>query len=175
MTDRHILVATGSDPLFQIDLNAFEAVRAVGTHFTRLIDPTYEEFTDHLERIRTQYDLMPDVHIAFHMNAHGISFPDKFITAEEISPHLTGVEHLFLAGCESTAIGDRLAVVPYVLTLLEKIEPKPARTLAQLFWLGIASGWNAPEAYNAAIKRLPTVAHFTYLHNHRFLGRKPPQ
>lgn len=175
--ERHILVVIGpepttpSDPDFRTDLGAFDAVREVtGLGFTRLMNPSYQEFVDHTRRIRVQSDITLYCHIASHMNPSGMQFRDQHVSPDMLSVHLTGMEVLFLAGCESTAIGDLLGVVPHVVTLLEAIDNKAARILGELFWLGIGRGLPPPQAYQAAIKRLPDVAQYAFLHQHGFLA-----
>lgn len=176
MANRHIIVVVGSEPALEVDLSVFDAVRqATGVGYTRLVDPTLQEFTDHMQLITAQDDgsTAIDCHIAARMNPTGIQFRDQIVTPAQLSPHLSGVQNLFLAGCESATIGTTLAVVPFILTLLEDIKHSPAQMLAKLFWMAIGAGYTTPEAYQTAIKRMPAVAPFTFLHDHHsFLVRK---
>lgn len=172
---KHIMVITGDDPALEIDLTAFRTVRAqTGVPFTRLKNPTFNEFSAHLRRMRMQRGAPGDVHLALHMNPTGAKFADReAVTPDALSEVLSGVNVLFLAGCESAAIGDLLGVVPAVVTLLEKVDNGSARDLTELFWLGICQGYEAQEAYDAALERLPDTAEYAYLHVHNsFLAAK---
>lgn len=173
---KHVLVVIGSDPKLVIDTTAFDAVaEATGMAYTQMIDPTFQDFIDQTRRIRTQYGVMPNVHFALHMNPQSMDFKDRAVTPLDISVHLTGVPVAFLAGCLSTAIGDDLGAVPYVLTLLEPIDHRAAKTFGQLFWMGIGYDYPPDESYRMALKRMPDVARFAYLHSHRFLSPRNTQ
>lgn len=165
MPDREILVVTGPDPDLTVDLASFRAVREqTGLGFKRLTNPTWQEFVNHLRRLRLQeYAPMPYLHMAFHSSGEGVQFVDRLASPLELSEVLPGVPLLLLAGCRSTAIADSLAVIPAVVTLLEEISHPNARDLSLVFWRGIGEGLDARTAYERAMQRLPDVAEYTYL------------
>lgn len=173
MQDRHIVIVIGPEPAFEIDLNIFDAVKEItGTPYTRLMQPTLQDFIEQMRLIRTQTDRRIDCHIAAHMNPDAITFAGASVNAETLSVHLTGVDHLMLAGCKSTRIGAALPVVPYVVTLLEEVENAAANSFSQVFWIALNAGYTAEDAFDRACYRLPDVARFAWLHDHRFLARK---
>lgn len=170
----HITVIVGDDSGLKLDLTAFRAVKAqTGVPFTRLLNPTFADFNAHLTRMRIQQGSPGDVHLALHMAPYGAKFADQLVTPEALSQVLSGVNILFLGGCESTAIGDLLGLVPTVVTVLEKVEHTSARNFVELFWIAVCKGYEPQEAFDAALERLPDIAEMAYLHTHNsFLAQR---
>jgi hypothetical protein len=69
---------------------------------------------------------------------------------------LDGVEILVIAGCESSEIGDLLGVVPYVVTMSNRVEHKDAAAFTRRWWSAIGRGLEPDEAWSEAIERSPS-------------------
>lgn len=169
----HILVVSGTDPKLEVDYTVFDAIRDrtdVGS--TYMEKATYQTFVEHMERIRIDDGEIPDVHLSMHMGPEGAQFADKLVTPRELSIPLTGVNTLFLNGCQSAAVGDYLPGIPDILTLLHDVSHRHAWQLALLFWVAKCNGFSAERAYDTALRRLPQIAPYAYLHRHDFLASK---
>lgn len=161
-----LLAVIGPDKPLEVDLAALRKVRAkTQLHFTRLMNVTSTHFERYLERARMANAPVRYVHLAVHASAEGIQFADRIVDGVWLSEHLQGVEVLFLDGCEGDWLGDLLGVVPYVVTVMEKISHHHAMLLTEGFWTEIARGLEPPDAFYTMLDRCPPViSEFAQLH-----------
>jgi len=164
-TDR-ILLVIGDDKNLQVDLAALRKVRSrTGLEFTRLLPASFMSLENHLSRVRRQNrgETVKYVHMAVHSSPSGIKL-DVIVDPVELSSVLDGVRILVLDGCKSTAIGDLLGVVPYVVTMLETIRHDHAAQFAEAFWMEIGMSGDPVIAYGVACDVVPVVSEFSFLH-----------
>lgn len=153
---RRLLVALGLDPKLKIDLAALRSVRTrSGIEFHRLQDVTKSSFAAHLDRQRANGRSVELVHIGAEAGADGLVFADGVASWDWLSGVLDGVQVLLLAGCESTHVGEWLGVVPYVVSISEKIVNEDAARFAQAFWMEIGNGVEPKAALDRALDRSP--------------------
>ena len=159
-----ILVVLGPDPKLRIDLASFRAVReSTGLEFIRLHSATFQDLATFLDRTRLQGQV-PYVHFAMHMGAEGFHFEGGVVSVEQVSEVLQDVPLVVLAGCESASLGDRLGVVPYVVSLLEPVGHDLAASFTQVFWTLIGRGMGIEDAFKESLTLLPRIREFAYLH-----------
>jgi hypothetical protein len=163
---KKLLALTGPDPLLSIDIAALRAVKAdANLDFQRIEQATREDLDAYLRRERSHGRPVRYVHIASHADSNGVQFADGLADGSWLSAMLQGVQVLVLAGCRSDRVGDWLSVVPYVVSLTDRISHQDAAILTQHFWSGIARGLDAGDALDAALKRCsPVVSEFVVRH-----------
>ncbi len=161
-----LLVVIGPDKPLEVDLAALRKVRAkTQLHFTRLMNVTSTHFERYLERARMAKTPVRYLHLSVHASAEGVQFADRVVDGAWLSERLQGVEVLFLDGCEGDWIGDLLGVVPYVITVMEKISHHHAMLLTEGFWTEIAQGMEPSDAFYTMLDRCPPViSEFAQLH-----------
>ena len=168
---RRLLVGIGPDARLEVDLTMLRKVKTqTGLEFERLLPVTKKNFKDKLSRARIAGEPFVYAHLATHMGPDGAVFADErggqeIVTALELSEILQDVEVLFLAGCESTTLGNYLGVVPAVVAMQEEIEHNDAADFTLVFWREIGLGAKPEDAFNTACDRVPAVAEFAEFHH----------
>jgi hypothetical protein len=153
-----LLICTGDDSALVIDLAMMRKVQMkTGMPFHRIIGVTRDSFDAYLRRERTLGRRVRYLHLSVHASTNGVQFADGEVNGDWLSERLLGVEILLLAGCEGDTVGDWLGVVPYVVTLSEKITHEDAAALTQHFWTGIGNGLDSTRALAGALKLCPPV------------------
>ena len=165
-SDCTFLVCTGADPNLLLDLAVLRGVReATGLRFRRLINPTAAKLSKALARQRSFGRPIEHLHLAVHSSAGGLLLQDGPVDGDWLSERLEGVRVLLLASCASDGIGDRLSVVPYVVSLSEEITHEDAAVLARHFLQGIGLGQEPGAALDYALERcMPAVGEFVVRH-----------
>lgn len=159
-----LLVVLGDDPKLRIDLNVLREVEQHGWRVTRLFPVTKTKLKETLDRYRVNGRAIEYIHMAVNSGVSGLVFRDEIVTSEWLSDNLKSVKVLLINGCQSDTIGDWIGVVPTVVTMREKIGHDDAALFARLFWVAVASGLSASDAYYQAIERSPqNVAEFVEL------------
>jgi hypothetical protein len=153
---RRLLLVLGSERRVNVDLAAARAVRRqTGLDFVRVQDATAETIERHLDRARALGRPFDYVHIAAHGDRQGVELGGQLVTWDWLSGVLDGVQVLVVAACESTILADWLGVVPYVVSVSERVENEDAGRFAQAFWMEIGRGVAPAEAYDRALARCP--------------------
>jgi len=153
-----LLVCVGDDESLAIDLAALRQVSIkTGMLFHRITGVTRDLLDAYLRRERSNGRQVKYLHMSVHANASGLQFVDGMVDGNWLSERLSGVEVLLLAGCEGDTVGDWLGVVPYVITLAEKITHEDAAMLTLHVWSGIGNGLQPDAALDAALKLCPPV------------------
>lgn len=163
---KSLLVIIGPDPALEIDLVALRKVKTqTGLDFSRRLSATRSMLKRDLDAARVAGNPIPYVHISAHMSANGVELADGIVSGAELSEMLQDVQVLVLAGCESTVVGDLLGVVPYVITLKEKVTHMDAMNFTDVFWRKIGSGTAPDDAFYATLDQVPAVSEFAELHS----------
>lgn len=169
------LVIIGNDPKFAtVELPAFRGVyEATGMQFTRLKNPTLDQLEKHIQRLQlANKGKLPNVHFAAHMGSDGVDIQDAKLTPEKMSELFSGAPAMFLAGCESVDVADKLVSIPYVVSFIEEVSNDQSFAFALVFWTAYGYGYTGQEAYDMAREDMPRIAEFSYLHANRFLSPK---
>jgi hypothetical protein len=152
-----MLVAIASDADLKVDLTSLRAVRTnTGMEFTRIEDVTLEKLKRYLDRARINGRPYKRLHLAVHAGPEGIMMGNVLVNAVVLSEILQGIEVLLLAGCEGDVIGDYLGVVPYVITMTNKVSHTDAALFTRAFWEEIGGGREPSEALDYALDRAPS-------------------
>lgn len=156
--ENQLLVVTGSDHLLEMDVAMVRAVaRETGLRYQHIAHATRADLEAHLRRARSLGRPFTWVHLACHVSHAGVLFADGLGDGAWLSSVLMGVEVLLIAGCNGDRVGDWLAVVPYVITLSEKISHDDASTLTHHFWEAMAREQPPTAALAQAMARCPQV------------------
>lgn len=160
-----LLAVIGDDPNLKIDLAALREVeRESELRVSRVYPVTKAKLKSMLDRHRVSGRPVEYVHMSVHASPEGLVFQGELVDAQWLSDNLKSVKVLLINGCESDQVGDWIGVVPTVVTMREAISHEDAAQFAKLFWLNIASGMLAEDAYYAARERSPQpVAEFVEL------------
>jgi hypothetical protein len=163
---RHLLVGIASGQGFTLDLTVFRKVwEGDGLHWQRLMPLTSEGLKTRLDRRRRSGNAYKYLHLACHGGKHGLQFDDGLVTGEWLSEHLKGVQVLLIAACEADMVADWVGVVPYVVSMTEKVEHPDAAAFAETFWSAISKGLDPEAAFYQALDLCPpNVAEFAELH-----------
>jgi hypothetical protein len=152
-----LLVAIGSDKALDIDLASLRAVETeTGMPFRRIGHATLDTLRQRLARGRLYGRPYDKLHLAVHSVEQGIELGGQIVDSADLSEVLRGVRVLLLAGCEGTRVGDFLGVVPYVVTLDEKVTHDDAALFTRVFWTQIGYGLEPGEAVEKALERAPS-------------------
>lgn len=163
--DKHLLVGIGKDAQLQIDLASLRAVKTkTGMGFTRIMPVTKERLHLTLANARTSGRPIRLLHLSVHAEPEFIALDEK-VDAVWLSGELQDVQILVLAGCETSAVGTWLGVVPNVVTMLEAVRMDDAARFSEVFWTNIGLGKNSEDAFYDALDKVPAVSEFAELHN----------
>lgn len=160
-----LLAVIGEDPALKIDLSVLREVeRESDLRVSRVYPVTKAKLKSLLDRHRVSGRPVKYVHMAVHAGPRGLAFQGETVDSQWLSDNLKSVEVLVINGCESDQVGDWIGVVSTVITMRETITHEDAAQFAKLFWLNIAAGMSAEDAYYAARERSPQpVAEFVEL------------
>lgn len=160
-----LLAVIGEDPALKIDLAALREVeRESELRVSRVYPVTKAKLKSMLDRHRVAGRPVEYVHMAVHAGPKGLAFQGELVDSQWLSDNLKSVKVLLINGCDSDQVGDWIGVVPIVITMRETITHEDAAQFAKLFWLNIAAGMLAEDAYYAARERSPQpVAEFVEL------------
>ena len=160
-----LLAVIGEDPALKIDLSALREVEHESElRVSRVYPVTKAKLKSVLDRYRVNGKPVKYVHMAVHAGPNGLVFQGELVDSQWLSDNLKSVEVLVVNGCESDQVGDWIGVVNNVVTMREAITHEDAAQFAKLFWLNIAAGMSAEDAYYAARERSPQpVAEFVEL------------
>lgn len=152
-----VLVAIGSDALLQLDLTSMRAVETeTGMEFRRIQNATLELIKQYLDRARINGHPYDKLHLGVHSGPSGILLGGVLVESVKLSEILQGVKILLIAGCESSYVGDFLGVVPYVVTMTEKVPMNDAALFCRAFWTQIGRRKDPTEALRLALIAAPS-------------------
>lgn len=137
------------------------SIRRAGIPFQRLYHATKATVADELRRRRQDGTLYPWLHVTAHASAAGVELEDGTADPAWWHEHLDGVEVVFLAACETSAVADALAGLVTVVFVQEAIENRDASDFTYAFWRRMREHGNARQAYQQAIAEAPQVAEFS--------------
>lgn len=159
LLSKPMLVICGADATM-CDLDR-RSIRRAGIPFQRLYHATKPMVADELRRRRQDGTLYPWLHVTAHASQAGIELEDGVADPAWWHEHLDGVEVVFLAACETSAVADALAGLVTVIFVQEQIENRDASDFTYAFWRRIREHGNARLAYQQAIAEAPQVAEFS--------------
>lgn len=152
-----VLVAIGSDAQLQLDLTSMRAVETeTGMEFRRIRNATLELIKQSLDRARMNGHPYDKLHLAVHSGVEGILLGGVIVDSVAFSEILQGVKILLIAGCESSYVGDYLGVVPYVITMTEKVPMNDAALFCRAFWTQIGRHKKPAEALRLSLLAAPS-------------------
>lgn len=154
-----MLVVCGADATM-CDLDR-RSIRRAGIPFQRLYHATKPMVADELRRRRQDGTLYPWLHVTAHASQAGIELEDGIADPAWWHEHLDGVEVVFLAACETSAVADALAGLVTVIFVQEQIENRDASDFTYAFWRRMREHGNPRQAYQQAIAEAPQVAEFS--------------
>lgn len=152
---RNLIVALGLvDRSLLPDLATLRAVNEqTGLPF-EVIDATSDKLTDVLDRSRSR-QAITYLHLAIKSDNEGYQLQDKIVTADWLSDILRGVVIMVVAGSDSSRIADLLGVVPYVVSMNDKVTARDTAIFSRAFWTEVGRGVGASKALEEAFKRAP--------------------
>lgn len=150
-----LAVAIGPDPMLEVDVAALRGIAAF--QLAVLQNASKGDLEALLERHRAAGNPIRHLHIATHANHQGLAFAGGMADGLWLSKHLSGVQVLVLAGCESDRVADLLSVVPAVVSMRDEIDNRDASLFSRAFWTAIGQGQDAQAALDWAIERSPAI------------------
>lgn len=158
---RILISALGSDDRsFALDSASLWAVNTeTGLQFEE-IKATTSKLMESLDRARAK-QLIVYLHLAVKSDEKGYQLIDQIVDAGWLAPVLSGVIVLLVAGSDSSTVGDLLGVVPYVITMNDKVSSREAALFSRAFWIEIGRGLGPTQAlhqaFNVAPARMQTM------------------
>lgn len=151
-----VLVAVGSDAKLKVDYASLRGVEAnTGMSFRRINDATLDKIKIHLDRARKARRPFDKMHLSVHSSPQGLELGGYLIDGQEFSEILRGIKILLIAGCESSQVGDNLSVVPFVITMTEKVSHEDAAIFTENFWTEIGKDQKPIDAFDIALEYSP--------------------
>jgi len=150
-----LVLGIGTDRMLEADLVALRGVHELQLAVLR--DVSRRSMEALLERHRANGFPVRYLHLAVHACDDGLAFADGLADGLWLSRHLSGVEVLVIAGCQSAEVGDLLSVVPYTITMRDEIDNRDASIFSRAFWTEIGHGASVDAALAEALRRSPSV------------------
>lgn len=150
-----LAVGIGTDRMLEADLAVLRGVPEV--QLMALHDVSMRSLETLLERQRAKGSPVRYLHLAVHAGPQGVLFSDGIADGLWLSQHLSGVEIMVIAGCESAEVSDLLSVVTYPISMRDKIDNRDATIFARAFWTEIGRGATADDALGEALRRSPSA------------------
>jgi len=151
-----LIVAIGSDATLRLDLASLRAVRTeTGMEFQRIENATLGTLRQYINRARMSGRKF-NIHLAVHSGPKGVELGGQVIDSITLSEIFDGCGVLLIAGCESSEVGDFLGVVPYVITIAEKVTHENAAFFSRAFWTAIGKQMPPGPALREALQRAPS-------------------
>lgn len=156
-SSRILIAAIGSKKTgIGLDLASLRAVEEeTGLRFQRITEATPEKLKIELDRARMSKQITY-LHLSVESDQEGYMLMDTEVSADWLSEVLRGVMILVVAGSESANIGDFLGVVPYVVSMSDKIVSRDAALFSRAFWSEIGRGYGPNKALTMALRRAPS-------------------
>ena len=157
----HVPLLYISGPDRQIAALDKNSLRRSLVAFKRLENPTAYEISREMTRRRLDGTLYKWVHISSHMGESGISLDGVVLTPEALSEIMVGIELLFLAGCKSVSIADRIiGIVPVVISIREDVPNEVAGDFTYAFWREMVATDNIDHSYSKAVDDVPDIKEY---------------
>lgn len=127
--------------------------------FHRVINATQDKIEQQLRRARQNRAMYKYIMFSGHADRNGLKMSDStYLDSYWLNQNMSGVEILYLNGCETTSMADDLVgIVSCVISMDEKIPTRVAQSFAEIFWTGIASNKSPQEAFDDAANVEPTA------------------
>lgn len=153
---RILIAAVGSDDAsFGLDSASLWAVNTeTGLEFEEIKAST-TKLMESLDRARAKKKVVY-LHLAVKSDEKGYQLTDQIVDASWLAPVLSGVIVLLVAGSDSSTVGDLLGVVPYVVTMNDKVSSRDAAMFSRAFWTEIGKGIGQSEALSRALAVAPS-------------------
>lgn len=138
-----------------MDMASLRAVKMdTGMSFEHIQECTPEKLQSSLDSARGM-QAVTYLHLSIKSDKDGYQLMDKIVDANWLSANLQGVIICLIAGSDSTEIGEFIGVVPYLITMSDKLPSKEAARFTRYFWTEIGKGIGPSLAFNRAIDRSP--------------------
>lgn len=159
--EKATLLVMGDNEFGQADRNA---MRKAGILFHRLVDGSFSNLAEELQRKRSEGRQYRVVHISSHAGATGIQFSDGIYNGQEISDIMDGVELLFLASCSNVKLADSiLGIVKNIIVVYEEVETKDMESFVFEFYNELKRDFNIQRSFDVALTKVPIVSEFVDL------------
>lgn len=153
--DRILISAIGSkDRSFALDNASLYAVNTDTGMAFETIEATRDKLIETLDRARQKQNITY-LHLSIKSDEQGYQLIDGIVDAQWLASVLQGVIIMVVAGSDSSTVGDLLGVVPYVITMNDKVLPRDAAIFTRNFWTSIGKGLGPRLALKAALSKSP--------------------
>ncbi len=154
--NRILIAAVGMpESSSNMDLASLRAVKMeTGMAFEAINEATPQKLQNALDQARG-IQAVTYLHLSIRSDEDGYQLMDEIVDANWLSSNLQGVVVLLVAGSDSSAIGEFIGVVPYVITMNDKIPSKDAARFTRHFWTEIGRGIGPNLALNRALAKAP--------------------
>ena len=156
--EKATLLVMGDSSFGLADRNA---LRRAGVLFHRLVDGSFANLRDELQRKRGEGRQYKVVHISSHAGKEGIQFSDGMYGGAELSEIVVGVELLFLASCSNVGLSDDIfGIVPNIVVVYEEVDTNDMESFVFEFYNALKVDFDILRSFNVAIQKVPSVAEF---------------
>lgn len=158
--DTPLLAVFGPDK--SIEAEDLAALRQARVPFRRIVDATKALVSRELLRRREAGDLYRWLHVGTHAGPDGMLLCDGVADRGYWNEQLTGIEGVFLAGCEDVTVADWLiGQVSWVVAALERLDNEQTGRFTKVFWEGLGRGRAPRAAYAEACRVVPQFREYT--------------
>lgn len=138
-----------------LDLSSLRAVKMeTGMAFEVIAQCTPEKLQASLDSARGM-QAVTYLHMSIKSDNQGYQLMDQIVDANWLSANLQGVIICLIAGSDSTEVGEFIGVVPYLITMSDKIPNKDAARFTRYFWTEVGKGIGPTLAFQRALDKSP--------------------
>lgn len=153
-----LLVVCGDTAMCELDRRA---LRRANVRFKRTVNATKAEIVSELRRRRQDNNMYKWMHVSSHANKEGVHLVDGIAEPAWWNENVTGVDVIFLAACQTSAVADELAGLACVVFVKEDIDTQDAADFTYAFWRRMNEHGDPRRAYAQAVKEVPQVDEYT--------------
>lgn len=156
--NRTLIVAIGSNKAsVNLDMANLRAIeRNTGMLVQRIPEATPDKLKIAIDKARRRRDIIY-LHMAVDSDENGFHLMDQVVDSDWLAANLGDVIVLVLAAEDKADVADFLAIIPYVVSMSDKVVARDSALFALEFWTEIGKGIGPTRALKTALSHSPSV------------------
>lgn len=156
--NRVLIVAVGSTrPSVNLDMASLRAVEAeTGMMVQRIPDATPDKLKMAIDKARRRRDIIY-LHMAVDSDENGFHLMDQVVDSDWMATNLGSVVVLVIAAQDKADVAEFLGIIPYVVSMSDKVISRDAAIFSREFWTEIGRGIGPTMALKRALSHSPSA------------------